>query len=111
MDVIGKNRDNLISDEGYKEYQKRMHTVEPVFGNIKFNLGFRQFLVRGTSKVKGEFDLMCIAHNIKKIATYCDKHSISYDACLAQVPGRLEKWNKTSNPPGVSGFEHLNCLL
>ena len=81
--LIEKNRDNLISDEGYKEYQKRMHTVEPVFGNIKFNLGFRQFLVRGISKVKGEFDLMCIAHNIKKIATYCDKHSISYDACLA----------------------------
>lgn len=81
--LIEKNRGNLINDEGRKEYQKRMHTVEPVFGNIKFNLGFRQFLVRGISKVKGEFDLMCIAHNMKKIATYCDKHAISFDACLA----------------------------
>jgi transposase len=70
-ELIEKNREKLISDEGRKEYQKRMHTVEPVFGNIKFNLGFRQFLVRGTTKVKGEFNLMCIAHNIKKIATYC----------------------------------------
>jgi len=80
--LIEKNREKLISDEGRKEYQKRMHTVEPVFGNIKFNLGFRQFLVRGVAKVKGEFDLMCIAHNIKKIATYCDKHAVSLDACL-----------------------------
>ena len=80
--LIEKNREKLISDEGRKEYQKRMHTVEPVFGNIKFNLGFRQFLVRGIAKVKGEFDLMCIAHNIKKIATHCDKHAVSLDACL-----------------------------
>jgi transposase len=80
--LIEKNRKKLISDEGRKEYQKRMHTVEPVFGNIKFNLGFRQFLVRGIAKVKGEFDLMCIAHNIKKIATYCDKHAVSLYACL-----------------------------
>ncbi len=80
--LIEKNRAGLISDEGRKEYQKRMHTVEPVFGNIKFNLGFRQFLVRGITKVKGEFDLMCIAHNIKKIATYCNKHTVNLDACL-----------------------------
>jgi len=80
--LIEKNREKLIRDEGRKEYQKRMHTVEPVFGNIKFNLGFRQFLVRGTTKVKGEFNLMCIAHNIKKIATYCSKHAVKLDACL-----------------------------
>ncbi len=80
--LIEQNRAKLISDEGRKEYQKRMHTVEPVFGNIKFNLGFRQFLVRGTTKVKGEFNLMCIAHNIKKIATYCSKHAVNLYACL-----------------------------
>ncbi len=75
--LIEKNRAELISDEGRKEYQKRMHTVEPVFGNIKFNLGYWQFLVRGISKVKGEFNLMCIAHNIKKIAAYCNKHDVA----------------------------------
>ena len=80
---IEKNRNELISDKGRKEYQKRMHTVEPVFGNIKFNLGFRQFLVRGITKVKGEFNLMCIVHNIKKIATYCEKNAINFDDCLA----------------------------
>ena len=81
--LIEKNRAELTSDKGRKEYIKRMHTVEPVFGNIKFNLGSRQFLVRGIAKVKGEFNLMCIAHNIKKIATYCSKHAVNLDACLA----------------------------
>lgn len=80
--LIEKNRDRLRSDEGRKEYQKRMHTVEPVFGNIKFNLGYRQFLVRGIAKVKGEFGLICIAHNLKKIATYCNKHGRTIDDCL-----------------------------
>jgi transposase len=82
-DLIEKNRDNLISEEGRTEYQKRMHTVEPVFGNIKFNLGFRQFLVRSIGKVKGEFNLMCIAHNLKKIASYCNKHAVNINDCLA----------------------------
>ena len=81
--LIEKNRAELISDEGRKEYQKRMHTVEPVFGNIKFNLGSWQFLLRGLSKVKGEFNLMCIAHNIKKIAMHCDKNTANIDSCMA----------------------------
>jgi len=80
--LIEKNRNNLISEEGRKEYQKRMHTVEPVFGNIKFNLGFRQFLLRNIAKVKGEFSLMCIAHNLKKIGSYCNKHAVNINDCL-----------------------------
>ena len=73
---VEKNRKQLLSESGTIEYKKRMHTVEPVFGNIKFNLGFRQFLLRGLLKVKGEFSLMCIAHNLKKIASYCCKNNI-----------------------------------
>jgi transposase len=57
----------LVSPNGEKEYKKRMHTVEPVFGNIKFNLGFDYMSLREIKKVKGEFNIMCIAHNIKKI--------------------------------------------
>ncbi len=83
--LIEKNRNKLISEQGRKDYQKRMHTVEPVFGNIKFNLGFRQFLVRGISKVKGEFSLMCIAHNLKKIGLYCDKHATCLDDFLTST--------------------------
>lgn len=47
-------------------YSKRKHIVEPVFGQIK-NTGFRQFSVRGSPKVKGEFSLICITHNFSKI--------------------------------------------
>ena len=35
----------IVSPKGEKEYKKRMHTVEPVFGNLKFNLGYRYFVL------------------------------------------------------------------
>jgi len=44
--------------------KKRGHTIEPVFGNLKHNLGFSRFSLSGLQKVKGEFALMCIGHNI-----------------------------------------------
>lgn len=47
-------------------YERRI-SVEPVFGNLKHNLGFRRFSMRGLQKVKGEFDLMAIAHNLNII--------------------------------------------
>lgn len=40
---------------------------EPVFGQVKFNLGFRRFRLRGVDKADGEWTLVCLAHNIKKI--------------------------------------------
>lgn len=79
---VEKNREKILSKEGKKKYQKRMHTVEPVFGNLKFNLGFRQFLLRGLEKVKGEFNLMCIAHNIKKIESYVTRNNMNLRLCL-----------------------------
>lgn len=68
--------DNLIkivSPKGEQEYKKRMHTVEPVFGNIKENTGIRNFLLRGLQKTKGEFNLMCVGHNLKKIHKFLKK--------------------------------------
>ncbi len=50
-----------------KIYALRKITVEPVYGNLKENLGFRGFLLRGLEKVKIEFNLACIAHNLQKI--------------------------------------------
>ncbi len=80
--LIEKNRTELLKDDNKKEYQKRMHTVEPVFGNIKHNTGFRQFSLRGLIKVKGEFCLMCIGHNLKKIAGYCKSNKLKLSDCL-----------------------------
>jgi transposase/IS5 family transposase len=61
-------KQKLSSAEGAALYGRRKVLVEPVFGNMKFNLGFGRFLLRGLERVKGEFLLMCIAHNLKKIA-------------------------------------------
>jgi hypothetical protein len=48
-------------------YAKRKSTVEPVFGIIKAAMGFRQFLLRGLKLVAGEWDLVCIAYNLKRM--------------------------------------------
>ncbi len=53
--------------ESKKVYNLRKITVEPVYGNLKQNLGFREFLLRGLKKVKIEMNLVCIAHNLQKI--------------------------------------------
>ena len=60
----------LSSVKGRAIYDRRKVMVEPVFGNIKYNLGFRQFVLRGLKKVKAEFLLMCIAHNLKKMSRH-----------------------------------------
>jgi hypothetical protein len=54
----------LQTDKSKFRMMKRSISVEPVFGNIKQNLSFRRFNLRGLKKVKGEFNLMCIAHNL-----------------------------------------------
>lgn len=60
-------RDKMSAEDGKKAYALRKITVEPVYGNIKENLGFRGFLLRGIEKVKIELNLVCIAHNLQKI--------------------------------------------
>ncbi|TED91507.1 transposase, partial [Pseudomonas aeruginosa] len=44
-------------------------TVEPVFGIIKSVMGFRQFLLRGLANVQNEWTLVCLAWNLKRMAT------------------------------------------
>jgi len=57
----------LRSGAGKKEYRKRGETVEWPFGDIKQNLGLREFLTRGLLNVKTEHNLVCTAHNLKVI--------------------------------------------
>lgn len=49
-------------------YRLRKQVVEPVFGQIKQARGFRQFLLRGIEKVRGEWAMVCTAHNLLKLA-------------------------------------------
>lgn len=48
-------------------YRLRKQVVEPVFGQIKEARGFRQFLMRGIEKVRGEWAILCTVHNILKL--------------------------------------------
>jgi hypothetical protein len=49
-------------------YRLRKQVVEPLFGQIKQARGFRQMLLRGLAKVRGEWALVCTAHNLLKLA-------------------------------------------
>jgi len=60
-------KEEMQTDEGRKIYSLRKITVEPVYGHIKQNLDFREFLLRGLEKVKIEMNLISIAHNLGKI--------------------------------------------
>ena len=62
--------EKLKTQEGRRKYGRRKYTVEPVFGDMKYNRNMRQLLLRGKLKAKGEFLIMCIAHNLKKIAKW-----------------------------------------
>src|SRR5258708_1672521 len=56
----------LQTQGGAAVYATRKFIVEPVFGQIKQARGFRQFLLRGLEKVRGEWALICMTHNILK---------------------------------------------
>jgi len=57
----------MEEEESKEKYKKRKKIVEPVFGQIKKNIGFREFRLRGHTKTSGEFSLVCMVYNVKKI--------------------------------------------
>ena len=61
----------LETKAGAAVYALRKTIVEPVFGQIKQARGFRQFLMRGLEKVRGEWALICMTHNILKLHKIC----------------------------------------
>lgn len=82
--AIGKKKDRQISDKspatqrmqrklktkrGVREYAKRKHKVEAPIGWIKRCMGFQTFSMRGLVNVSGEFALVCLAMNLKRLTT------------------------------------------
>jgi transposase len=59
--------EKLKTKAGRAHYRRRKAIVEPVFGWIKQILGFRRFSLRGIEKVSGEWDLVCLAVNLKRM--------------------------------------------
>ena len=68
-DSVTRMKHRLQTQAGKKVYAQRKVTSEPVFGIIKAVMGFRSFLLRGFDAVKGEWNLVCMAYNIKKLHT------------------------------------------
>lgn len=83
MPLVQKMRQKLSSEEGKKIYHIRKISVEATLGNLSQNLGFREFLLRGIDKVKGEFSLMCIAHNLLKITKFIKHLNITLKEALS----------------------------
>jgi transposase len=57
----------LAEDANTELYKQRGQIIEPVFGNIKANLGYRRFTVRSMPAVNSEWRLICTAHNLLKL--------------------------------------------
>ena len=67
--MVEKMAWRLKTPEGRQLYAKRKSTVETVFGIIKQVMGFRQFSLRGLEAVSGEWNLVCMAWNLKRMHT------------------------------------------
>ncbi len=63
-----KMKTRIDSPEGRIRYGQRFATVEPVFGNVRYNKGLDRFTLRGQTKVDAQWKLFCLVHNIEKLA-------------------------------------------
>jgi transposase len=68
---VDRMKRKLKTKAGAVIYARRKCIVEPVFGQIKQARGFRQFLLRGLEKVRGEWALICMTHNLLKFHKMC----------------------------------------
>jgi len=59
--------EELRTKKGRATYAERKWITEPVFGQIKRGLGFRQFLLNGIDKIRSEWRMVCMAHNLRKL--------------------------------------------
>jgi transposase len=69
--LLERMQRKLQTVTGRAIYARRKAIVEPVFGQIKQRQGFRQFLLRGIEKVRGEWALVCMTHNLLKVYGVC----------------------------------------
>lgn len=67
LSVKERMRRKLRTKRGKWKYGLRKETAEPVFGQVKLVRGFRQFLLRGVEKVRCEWRLICLGHDILKL--------------------------------------------
>ena len=85
-------KERLTSEEGL--YHRSMRPIEPeaVFGDIKYDHGFKRFRLKGNTKVKVEFGLVALAHNLRKYARVQTlEHPVTSEPVTAELPKIDEK--------------------
>ncbi len=102
-DVLEQMRQRIDSDQGKHMITTRFATVEPVFGNLRYNKRLSRFTLRSKAKVDGQFKLHAMMHNIEKFAG-------SRYAQLARSPrrGDTPQWAATA---GCGAIESANMSL
>jgi transposase len=83
-------RDRLHSPQGVRYRSRRGVEVEGAFAQIKHNMGFRRFLLRGLNKVNVECGLLAIAHNLKRWWTLLQK--LNVENGLLAMPHHVKRW-------------------
>jgi len=76
-----KMKEKMATDYGRIIYHTRKKVVECIFGHIKSNLGLRDFLLRGRKGAKIEFNLACIASNLRRIWNYLHEDNGKSTSC------------------------------
>ena len=107
---------HLATPHGKKLYARRKHTPEPGFGIIKSVLGFRQFLLRGLDKVRGEWSLVTMACNMKRILALATRPREHWAIVTQPPPGQPATLRQVSNrfslalstQLGVPSLDQLN---
>jgi transposase/IS5 family transposase len=84
IEDINRNRKNIAVPENKKLLARRKVIVEPVFGHIKHNDGYRRWRVRGLAKVCAEWNLTCITYNLKKMYRLWQRGVFSFPTILIQ---------------------------
>ncbi|MCP4976205.1 MAG: transposase, partial [Maribacter sp.] len=87
-DIAERMSKRLQTDQAKQRMKMRSTSVEPVFGNLKHNLKFRRFSLRGLNNVRGEFNLMCIGHNLNVLFKWMQPEHF---AALMNTPHKIIK--------------------
>jgi transposase len=97
-------QEKLATPAGKRTYSLRKETVEPVFGQFKEGRGLRRFRLRGLAKVRGEWALWCVTHNLRKLAGVLREQRIAARAACC-----WRAWDHARRPRWVAGRLLLGC--
>jgi len=68
--ALERMKRKIDTEQGKQMIGRRFATVEPVFGNLRYNKRLDRFTLRGRTKVDGQWKLYCLVHNIEKLANH-----------------------------------------